>query len=218
MTETSKLEKLADIKYFLLIVSFTLLLDIFLLHTNTSNITILNTEFLKKEIDNMLIFLCFYSLYVAILSKFVTVLFMTLFEMFKIKKNIHSYNIEYYKLLTKSFNENNSVMYNYAQKKLKEQEKLFEGISLYYGTIVLFLFDWLKYDSSIVDLLLLEIVTIFGKADFLNALLFIIILGAIFLSLTIVPFILLREYISERNLIRINNLIKKDILEKSYKK
>lgn len=218
MTETSKLEKLADIKYLLLIISFILLLDIFLLNNDEKNIYYLKLAFFKDRIGIFLIFICIYSFYIALMSKFIVTFFIMIFELFKVKKKVTIYNIEYYELLTKSFKENNNIIYNYAQDKIKKQDELFIGITFYYGAIILFLFDFFYYENSIVDLFFLKILElIVHDPDLINTFSFLSIIGIIFFILTLIPYIILKDYLNERNMIRINSLIKRDLLEKKYK-
>ena len=131
MSEASKLEKFAEIKYLLLIISFILLLDIYLLYVSKTNIISLNINYLNSNIGIFIIFLCLFSLYITIATKVIITFFTMIFEIFKIKKNINQYNIEYNKLLTKAFIENNSVIYNYTQDKIKENKNMFEGTTLY---------------------------------------------------------------------------------------
>lgn len=217
MSETSKLEKFAEIKYFLLIISFTLLLDIYLLYNSDINVTKLRMNYLKENLGTFLIFLCLFSFYITILTKFIITLFTMLFEIFKIKKNINKYNIEYYKLLTKSFVDNNSVMYKYSQDKIKEEKNIFEGITLYYGMIVLFIFDLKYHDDSIIRLLVNKFYCLLQIDNTILSMFALIIAFLTILLMTVFPIILLKEYISEKNLIRINNLIKQNILNKKYK-
>lgn len=217
MSETSKLEKFAEIKYFLLIISFTLLLDIYLLYNSDINVTKLKMNYLKENLGTFLIFLCLFSFYITILTKFIITLFTMLFEIFKIKKNINKYNIEYYKLLTKSFVENNSVMYKYSQDKIKEEKNIFEGITLYYGMIVLFIFDLTYHNDSIIRLLVNKFYCLLQIDNTVLSMFALIIAFITILLMTVFPIILLKDYISEKNLIRINNLIKQNILNKKYK-
>ncbi|WP_323595754.1 hypothetical protein [Aliarcobacter butzleri] len=215
--ETSKLEKFANIKYLLLIVSFVLFLDIFLLENNFENIFYLKLDFLKNSVGFFLVFLCLYSFYIAIVSKIIFAFFSMIVEL-KVKKKNSVYYIEYYKLLTKSFKDNNSVMFNYTQEKWKEQTQLYESLSIYYGTVCLFLFDCFYCKNSIIDLFLKKITTHFLQSiNLIDTFIFLIIIGSIFFLLIFLPCILLKEYLEERGYIRINNLIKKEILEKKYK-
>lgn len=215
--ETSKLEKFANIKYLLLIVSFVLFLDIFLLENNFENIYCLKLDFFKNSVGFFLVFLCLYSFYIAIVSKMIFAFFTMIVEL-KVKKKNSAYYIEYYKLLTKSFKDNNSVMFNYTQEKWKEQTQLYESLSIYYGTVCLFLFDYLYYKNSIIDLFLKKITTHFLQSiNLIDTFIFLIIIGSIFFLLFLLPYFLLKEYLEERGFIRINNLIKKEILEKKYK-
>ena len=56
MIETSKLEKLANVKYLLLIVSVVLFLDIFLLQNDFGNIYCLKLDFFKNSVGLFLVF------------------------------------------------------------------------------------------------------------------------------------------------------------------
>lgn len=215
--ETSKLEKFANIKYLLLIVSFVLFLDIFLLENNFENIYCLKLDFFKNSVGFFLIFLCLYSFYIAIVSKMIFAFFTMIVE-FIVKKKNSDYYIEYYKLLTKSFKDNNSVMFNYTQEKRKEQNQFYESLSIYYGTICLFLYDGLNYKNSVIHLFFLRIKTDFFKSiDLWEIVIPSYTIITISFLLFLLPYFLLKEYLEERGFIRINNLIKKEILEKKYK-
>lgn len=217
MSETSRLEKFAEMKYLLLIISFTLLLDIYLLYLNDKSLLDLKISYLKDNIGIFVIFLCIFSLYNTIVTKFIITVFMMIFSIFKIKKNINKFNIEYNQLLTKSFLDNNSVMYNYSQDKIKENKNIFDGITLYYGIIILFIFDWRYHNDSIISLYINKLLYLF-KVDniFSNYFSLLLIFITLFL-VAIMPIMLLKDYISEKNIIRINHLIKKNILNKKYK-
>lgn len=217
MSEASKLEKFAEIKYLLLIISFILLLDIYLLYVSKTNLISLNINYLNSNIGIFIIFLCLFSLYIAIATKVIITFFTMIFEIFKIKKNINQYNIEYNKLLTKAFIENNSVIYNYTQDKIKENKNMFEGITLYYGIILLFIFDWKYCNNSIINILILNIGYLLHIDNLYINIYTITFIYIIIFLMSVFPFMLLKDYISEKNLIRINPSIKKNIVKKKYK-
>ncbi len=217
MSETSKLEKFVEIKYLLLIISFTLLLDIYLLCINNTNLINLNIKYLKDNIGIFIIFLCIFSLYITIVAKFIITCVTIIFETFIIKKNINQYNIEYHKLLTKSFIENNSVIYNYIQDKIRENKNIFDGITLYYGVIILFIFDLRYHDNSIINILISKIGYLLNVDSISINIAIVTLIYIIIFLMSVFPVILLKDNLSEKNLIRINSLIKKNLLKKKYK-
>ena len=212
MAETSRLEKFTNTKYLLLIISFGLLMDIFLIMKGNGNILTLNLKEIQKEMNlgTFIVFLGLFSFY-NITFKGITFMCIGFLER-SVKKRSLKFTIEYNKLLSFSFKHQNKVIYDYAIMKLNEQKKTFETISVYLGAICLFMIDFFACKGSMVDLFILKILSL-GEyhISFIGASLALLILLVIFFFLTVIPFIIIMDFTAEKDIIKINQKIKNEI-------
>lgn len=99
MKEVTKLDKIASIKYFLLLLILVFMLDIFYLKFYNITIHKVGINMIQETSMELLILLVFFSFYVSIFSKLVITFFTILFDftyfLFRKKNILTTYQVTY---------------------------------------------------------------------------------------------------------------------------
>lgn len=139
MMKKINIERILDYNYFLVLASFVLFIDTYMILFLNSKIGNIDLDFLKNNIGNIIVMLFIYSFFMAIITKIVNIII----------NNIYIYKFKKYEIVDRSnyminsnvlnlaIKNNNSVLYNYYMEDQKNVDSIYNN--RYLSTAILIL-------------------------------------------------------------------------------
>ncbi|MCT7506135.1 hypothetical protein [Aliarcobacter cryaerophilus] len=204
-------KKIMSIRFFFLILSMLLFLDLYciIFINDIKNFMDIKISSVKNYIDiQFIIAMIVYIFFMSTLTRLFAVWLIIPFEFFyRNKRKRYTHQISANVVLRKALRENNSVLYNYYKESKKYYDDLFDICALSLGVVTLLIVDFYYYESLARQGILLLI-----NSEYI----LVSLLGIFLIS---VPFLIIgffAEYIQGKSYVQINRQIQKKLFLRKY--
>jgi len=157
MVKKINIEKILDYNYFLILTSFIIFIDTYLIFFLEISIININIDFLKSKIGHIFLLILLYAFTMAIVSKVVNLIINSIYE-YKFKNNNKQKvdRTDYMfsnEILNISIEKNNSVLYNYYLEDIKVKELIYKNQYLSTAVIIILISNFLVSTDTSVSLM-----------------------------------------------------------------